>query len=263
MSHEPTPDEVLALAREQLVAAGITGPHRSHTKSNVLSKINDIIDGTTDDTFGLTGLDKYSSHEVLGFVSQFTACWSDVEDLDGYDAIDPDLTIAGILAAGRRLGEFGRAGALLTIGTGHPTGMLEHHIRIADVYRDLGGKILRPREDETLRLGRSHREVRYTGGVACVADWGALLHTHSASAMEALLEADPWPDVVVGDHGFAGAAIERAIPTIAIMDINDPALAVAAAEGRDVTIVPLDDNRLPRLYKPAWRLFSMAMRGEL
>lgn len=263
MPYEDMSHDLLARARSELVAAGITGPHQSHSKSNILSKIDGIINGSTDDTFGITGLDSYGADEVLRFVSEATGCWSDVEDTDGYDVIDPDLTIAGIVAAGRRLGEFGRAGALLLIATGHPTGMLEHHMRIADAYRELGGKILRLREDERLSIERRHREVRYIGGVGCVADWGALLHTHSSAPMEALLEADPWPDVVVGDHGFAGAAIERGIPTIAIMDINDPALAVAAAEGRDVTLVPLDDNRLPRLYAPAWRLFSRALRGEL
>ncbi len=72
--------------------------------------------------------------------------------------------------------------------------------------------------------------------------------------MELLLEGEPWPDLVLGDHGFAGAAIERDIPTIAVMDINDPALAIAHAEKKDVVIVPMDDNRAPRSYEPAWEL---------
>jgi hypothetical protein len=66
---------------------------------------------------------------------------------------------------------------------------------------------------------------------------------------------------VLADHGFAGAAVERGIPTVAVMDINDPALAVAAAEHRDVTLVPMDDNRAPRLYEPAWSLFEHVLSG--
>jgi hypothetical protein len=81
--------------------------------------------------------------------------------------------------------------------------------------------------------------------------------------MEALLGSDPWPDVVLGDHGFAGAAIERVIPTVAIMDINDPALAIAWAEGKDVIVIPMDDNRPPRLYEPSWTIFETVLRGEL
>ena len=146
--------------------------------------------------------------------------------------------------------------------TGHPTGLLEHHIRVADAYRKSGGKLLRLREEEFLTAKKGRREVRYTGGVGCLADWGQLLHTHSAWAMEQLLEAQPWPDVVLGDHGFAGAAIERQIPTVAVMDINDPALAIAWAEHKDVVVVPMDDNRLPRLYEPSWTLFEMIIGGD-
>jgi hypothetical protein len=74
--------------------------------------------------------------------------------------------------------------------------------------------------------------------------------------MEAILEEEPWPDIVLGDHGYAGAALERGIPAVAVMDINDPALAVAHGEGKDVVVIPMDDNRAPRLYKPVWKLFE-------
>jgi hypothetical protein len=256
--------ELLTQSRAALVAAGITGPHQSHSRHNVVGKIKSIIAGDTEDTFGISGLEKYAAHEILGFVAQLTGCTDDIADVEGYDEIDPDKTIEGIVNAARRLDESARRGELLLIATGHPTGLLEHHVRVADSYRRAGGKILRLREDESLaiRAGR-HSEIRYTGGVGCLADWGALRHTHSARPMELLLEAEPWPDVVFGDHGFAGAAVERGIPTIAIMDINDPALAVAWAEHKDVAMIPMDDNRLPRLYKPSWSIFEAVMGGSL
>ncbi len=43
------------------------------------------------------------------------------------------------------------------------------------------------------------------------------------------------------------------------MDINDPALAVAAAENKDVIVIPMDDNRPPRLYEPAWRFVAQLL----
>jgi len=256
--------DLLERSRAALVGAGITGPHQSHSRENAIGKIRTIISGDTEDTFGISGLDKYSAQEILGFVSDLTGCSNDIADIGGYDEIDPDKTITGIVSAARRLKGSAAGGDLLFIATGHPTGLLEHHIRVADAYRRAGGKILRLREDERAawRRGR-HREIRYTGGVGCLADWGALLHTHSAEPMEGLLDAGPIPDLVVGDHGFAGAALERGIPTISIMDINDPALAVAWAEGRDVTIVPMDDNRLPRLYEPSWQIFEAILGGAL
>jgi hypothetical protein len=254
----------LAEARLALVSAGVTGPNKSHSRGNVLSKIHAILENQEDDDcFGLTGLSKYSAGEVLGFVSELTGCSPDVALADGHDEIDPNRTISGILAAATRLAQEAGRGAALFAGTGHPTGLLEHHIRIVDAYHRAGGKVLRLREEENLlhRSGRRY-EVRYVGGVGCTADWGSLRHDHSSRAMEALLEASPWPDIVLGDHGFAGAAIERGIPTIAVMDINDPALAIAWAEGKDILIVPMDDNRLPRLYEPSWRLFEAVLAGD-
>ena len=256
-----TPPDLSQVA-DALVAAGITGPHQSHSRRNNLSKIDAMLEGAGDGSFGISGLDKYSATEVLGFLAELTGCSPDVEDECEFDTLDPERTVAGIVAAARRLrDEASRGAALLTV-TGHPTGMLEHHMRVVDAYRRAGGKILLLREDENLsfRAGR-HMEVRYNGGVGCLADWGQLRHTHSSEAMEKLLEAEPWPDVVLGDHGFAGAAIERGIPTIAVMDINDPALAVAWAEGRDVLIIPMDDNRPPRLYEPSWMLFEHVLSG--
>ncbi|HWC13991.1 MAG TPA: phosphatase [Actinomycetota bacterium] len=244
-------------ARERLVAAGITGPHQSHSRENNLSKIRAMLDGDPDGSFGISGLDRFSAADVLGFLADLTGCSAHVDDCEGYDTLDPDRTVRGLVEAGRRLRDEARRGATLLTVTGHPTGMLEHHIHVVDAYRRAGGKVLRLREEEDLRIGKSkHSEVRYIGGVGCLADWGSLKHTHSPAAMEALLEAEPWPEIVLGDHGFAGAAIERGIPTIAIMDINDPALAVAHAQRRDVVIVPMDDNRPPRLYEPAWRLIA-------
>jgi Phosphatase len=255
--------DALVQAREALMAAGITGPHKSHTRENAISKIHAILEGGTEDTFGLSGLDKYSAGEVLDFLAQLTGCSPDIAVLEGYDDVDPDRTIGGIAAGARRLLESATRGELLLAGTGHPTGLLEHHIRVVDAYRHAGGKVLRVREEEDLsdRRGK-HAEVRYVGGVGCLADWGQLRHTHSSEWMEKLLEAQPWPDIVLGDHGFAGAAIERGIPTVAVMDINDPALAVAWAEGKDVIVLPMDDNRAPRLYEPSWTVFEVILRGE-
>jgi hypothetical protein len=199
---------------------------------------------------------------VLGFLAELTGCSSDIADLECDEVIDPDKTIASVMVAAQRIEEHARRGGTLLIATGHPTGLLENHLRIGDAFREAGGKLLRLREEERLSLPGRGREVRYVGSVACLADWGQLLHTHSSAAMEALLGSQPWPEMVLADHGFAGAAVERGIPTIAVMDINDSALAVAAAKGNDLTIIPMDDNRPPRLYEPVWRLFEQVLAGE-
>ena len=256
---------MLSNARAALENAGITGRHVSHKRAGTLEKIEKLLAGDPDTTFGLTGYEAYSASDILGFMAELTGCPSDISDTHCDDRIDPDLTIAGILAAARRLRDAASRGASLLVATGHPTGMLEHNMRVADAYAEAGGKILRTREDERFPLGKKGRlhAIRYNGGVGCLADWGRLLHTHEPDAMEALLQAEPWPDLVLADHGFAGAAIERGIPTIAVMDINDHALAVAWAQGRDVTIVPMDDNRPPWLYEPSWTLIQAVLEDSI
>ena len=252
----------VAGARAALIAAGITGPHQSHERSKNITKIHTLLEGGSDDSFGLSGLDRYSAGEVLAFLSELTGCSDDIADLQCNELIDPDKTIEGIVAAARRLEHHARRGGTLLMATGHPTGLLENSIRVADAFRRSGGKLLRLREEERLSLPGKAKEIRYIGSVGCLADWGQLLHTHSSSPMEALLEAQPWPEMVFADHGYAGAAIERGIPTVAVMDINDSALAVASAEGRDVTIIPMDDNRPPRLYEPVWQIFEQILAGD-
>jgi hypothetical protein len=229
----------------------------------VVKKIHSLLGSEPEETFGLSDLGSFTHEEVLGFMSDLTGCWRDLGDCEGFDRIDPDKTIEGIMRAGASLAEAAGKGATLLCCTGHPTGVLEHNIRVVDAYRRAGGKVLRLREDENISARRGkHREMRYIGGVGCLADWGNLQHTHSAQPMEALLDGGQWPDIVLGDHGYAGAAIERGIPTIAIMDINDIALAIGAAQERDVIIVPMDDNRLPHSYEPSWRLIAQEILGE-
>jgi hypothetical protein len=248
-------DELLATAAADLTSAGITGPHQSHSRRDNISKIRAMIEGDEVASFGLSSARNYSAQEILGFLCQLTGCSDDIEDLEGEDTIDPERTVRAIAEGARRLADEAGRGATLLAVTGHPTGLLEHHIHVVEAYRRAGGKLLRLREGERFNAGR-RSEVRYVGGVGCLCDGASLLHTHSARPMEALLEEGQWPDIVLGDHGFAGAAIERGIPTVAVMDINDPALAVAWAEKSDVVVIPMDDNRQPRLYEPSWRIFE-------
>lgn len=258
------PPDLKTETRKRIVEAGIAGTHRSHSRRSTIAKIEPLIAGDPDKTFGLSGMDAYTPDDVLGFMAKLTGCSADIGCVDEDDYIDPDLTVQGIVTAAERIRDLADAGGTMLFVTGHPTGMLEHDIRVADAFVQRGGRAVRLREGELLPIGKpsSHSEVRYVGNVGCLADWGSLKHTHLSDAMEALLEERPWPDMVFGDHGFAGAAIERGIPTIAIMDINDHALAVAWAMGKDVTIVPLDDNRPPALYEPCWRLFESVILGS-
>jgi hypothetical protein len=253
------PPHVLGATRDALVAAGITGEHQSHLRADNLSKIRKLIEGDKGMAFGMSGMTGRSIDQVLSLVSDITGCSTDAADEDVVDAIDPERTVAALVRAAERLVDCARSGAELVFATGHPTGLLLHHLRVADAYSAAGGKVVRPGEEESFPYQSATARVCYVGAVGCLAVGSSLHHTHSAAGMEAALDSGPAPDAVVADHGFAGAAIERGIPTIAIMDINDPALAVAVGEGKDVIAVPMDDNRPPHLYEPSWRLFELVL----
>ncbi|HET9250099.1 MAG TPA: phosphatase, partial [Actinomycetota bacterium] len=77
-------------------------------------------------------------------------------------------------------------------------------------------------------------------------------HTHRPEAMRRML-ADERPDLVVADHGFAGAAVEAGVETLSIADVNDPALIVAKAQGRTEVVVVLDDHVPADAYWPCFQ----------
>jgi hypothetical protein len=89
-------------------------------------------------------------------------------------------------------------------------------------------------------------------------DGASLLHTHDPDPMRHVLRQAGAVDLVVADHGFAGAAVAAGIPVVAIMDTNDPALAVVAGRGADVTVVPMDDNRPLNSYTAALQVLTAA-----
>jgi hypothetical protein len=145
------------------------------------------------------------------------------------------------------------------VATGHPAGLLAVHQPLARALLATGTTILTPAMGWTyevpMRSGRVTREVRYVGGVAMVSTRGELNHTHSPRPMEAMLAdlaaagADP-PDLVLADHGWAGAAGEAGIASVGFADSNDPALFVGEHEGKVTVAVPLDDNVAPHHYSP-------------
>jgi hypothetical protein len=86
--------------------------------------------------------------------------------------------------------------------------------------------------------------------VAVLTDGQALL------AHDAVVAGDDWlfavgrPDLVVADRGFAGAAVRAGVDVIAWADLDAPALAVCAARGRPIVVVPIDEQRPAWAYEP-------------
>jgi hypothetical protein len=241
--------------REHLVATRIAGDVDTPREDN-LKNFGRMAQGRENYDFGLVPLREWTRDEVLKVMVRLCGVHADPSYAAGPDTIDPDLTIAALDRWRDRLAKAAAGGERVLLATGHPTGVLALHLEVATALRAAGCDVLVPELDWSWPWGEEwgrgrDRHVRCIGGVHVLASGGELLHTHRPEPMHALLAALPEaPDLVVADHGWAGAAAEAGLDTLALADCNDPALFVAEAEGKPVVTVPLDDNLLPHLYAP-------------
>lgn len=240
--------------REHLVTSRLAGEVDT-LPGHVLANCRKLVNGDPNYTFGLSDWHDASLDEVHDAVVRL--CGEDVIADPEADVgwIDPDHCLEAIALHRERLAQLARSGGRVLFATGHPTGLLMHYATIARTLGEAGCEVLRPLDDHSLGTEEERvTRVRFVGGVACAASGADLLHTHRPDIMELLLEAlgahERLPDLVLGDHGMAGAAIEHGIATLSIADNNDPALPLAQARGRTDAVLAIDDNVAPRLFEP-------------
>jgi histidinol phosphate phosphatase hisN-like protein len=242
-----TPDELRSYLTESRISGWTKTP-----RADVVRKALLLAEGDEDTSLGLA-FEGITAKQVLEAVAALCACSGDLSERSGDSYIDPDATMQALELAAGRLAAAARRGERVLVATGHPTGVLPLHMAVARALDSAGAKLLMPAEGGRLGndpAGRRRNRVRYLDGVAVLSDGASLFHTHEAWPMERMLaETDP-PDLVLADHGFAGAAIARGVETVSIADVNDPALPVAKAVGLTEIVIPLDDNVSPALYVP-------------
>ena len=232
-----------------LLRAGVAGTNTSHGAENNLYKIGLLLEGDADHTFGMEELLEGASFEkAYEAVTRQTGYPPDREETSGQGCIDPARTAAGLVEAGERIRTAAEAGGRFVFATGHPGALLFYYLGLARWVEELGGEALTAQTRERYKRGSF---LDWVGPVGTLGDGASLLHTHGAGPMRDLLRELGAVDLVVADHGFAGAAIAAGIPTVAVMDTNDPALAVAALRDSDLTVVPMDDNRPQNSYAAA------------
>jgi hypothetical protein len=225
------------------------------TPGNTVSNCEKLVAGKPDYTFGLSDWESVDVAEVRAVVTKVFGHAAVDADPDGPGWIDPDATLAAIEGHRAKLADHARARSVVLLATGHPTGLLPHYMALGRALMGAGCELLTPLDNAWLVTGPDRRGIRFLGRVGCAWTGGDLIHTHRSRYMEAMLDtldaADGRrPDLVVGDHGMAGAAIECGIDTLAIADVNDPALFVAQSRGRTESVMPIDDNLAPRLFEP-------------
>jgi len=241
--------------REHLVAHRIAGAVATPRENN-LRNIVRMCDRQEGWTFGLAVDHEWTTDEVFEVMVERVGIDPDPSRTEGPDSIDPGRTIERLDAMAERLSRAAVDRQRVMVATGHPAGVLAVHAAVAAAIEAAGATLVTPAAGWSYRTNAgAHREIRWVGGVGMVSNRGELNHTHSPRAMEAALaalrnHAEAPPDLVIADHGWAGAAGHAGIDTVGFADCNDPALFVGEAEGKISVAVPLDDNVLPHLYAP-------------
>jgi hypothetical protein len=241
---------------DHLRTTRIAGDVATSRTSNT-TNIDKMLAGDPDYHFGVRLDRAWTPEQVLAVMARRVGVDPDPSRRHGIDRIDPALTLAGLDAAAGRLAEAAAAKARVLFATGHPTGLLALYLPVAAALAQLGCELLTPGDGRSVPgIGQRPKWIRYAGPVAVLGTGADLVHSHRAEPMELMLralaaEGREAPDLVVADHGWAGAAAQAGLRTIGFADCNDPGVFIAAEQGLDIVAVPLDDNILATtVYRP-------------
>ena len=248
-------DSATTRLRDHLVSSRLAGSVLTSPRST-LQNCHKMARGHPEYHFGLP--DWREATALDGVAAIRALCGGDpggAQDLDGPGWIDPDSTVKAIRLHAERLSALVAAGGgRVLLATGHPTGLLSHYAAIGRRLVAGGCELLFPCDDTWITTDNRGRELglRFVDGVGCAMDGASLRHTHRSEFMEAMLEelGDTGIDLVVADHGMAGAAVAAGLPTLSIADVNDPALPLAQVRGRTDAVLCIDDNLAPRVFEP-------------
>jgi hypothetical protein len=241
--------------REELVraldAGGVAGP-AGHPHHNVFGNIRSLVEHDPDKLFGLSHMpEPFGFEDIVRIVGDASGVPIDALATEGSPDIDASAVLDACEAMGERLAEAARRRERVLFATGHPGDLDPLYGSIAELAAAHGARVARPAEGRSWSdTGVGHDwTIAYHGAVGMVTDGARPRHTHRPEAMQRMLD-EGRPDLVVADHGFAGAAIEAGVETLSVADVNDPALIVAKAQGRTEVVVVLDDHVPPEAYWP-------------
>lgn len=154
--------------------------------------------------------------------------------------IDPEHTISRLITGYHRLEAAAHARHRLLFATAHPGSMLRFCQLLAEHFGDRGAQLVRLQQPVP---APDRRWLDDLGGVIVLSDEGNLMHTHAPNGMKEFIAAHK-PDIILADHAFAVAAINSGRPTIAVFDVDDPAIPVLAQAHPDTVVaVPMNDNQ--------------------
>lgn len=231
----------------RLLELGLAGPTPNTPEAN-LRAIRRMRDGDVFYTFGIEAVRRAMAAQILDeeglldLMARHCGQANGREFLETNGTIAPGAALQGLERGAARIREVISRGGTVAFGTGHPGALLNAYNRLADYLEERGCTIATTAPGAPVGVDWI---LDFVGRVAVTSDVCGVLHGHSTRPMEQLLAGYGKPiDLVIGDHGHAGAAVNAGIMTLGLMDTNDPALAVAMHLGlSQLVAVPLFDNR--------------------
>ncbi len=234
--------------RSTLLSSKVTGEIRNHGAQTNLESLKRLQKSDPYVTFGITAVETAAKNhaftipKLIEIASASLGITPDRFRQPGPGFIDTNLTA-------QRLNEMMEAiedtiihGGQIVLATSHPGSLLTYYLRLAQAIVARGGTLA---STSAPVLIAPYRWIDSVDGVHVLTDEGGLLHSHDSAGFEIFLSKLPQePELVIADHGYAGAAINRNIKTIAIHDVDDPGIPVAAYLGCDVLAIPMNDNQL-------------------
>ncbi|ROZ63530.1 taurine ABC transporter ATPase [Kocuria soli] len=247
----PTRTELLV----HLDATRITGQVATPREAN-LRNIHDFLAGSEHQYMGIPAGPEDTWDSVFELMVDKVGISPDRSHEQGQDTISAELCVTALERYADVFGRVVRERGRILFATAHPAAMPAVYAPMAQATREAGAQVLTIDGGIPWDTG----DVRAVGDVVMVEQYGGLRHTHRPEPMDLVLDqleaahrADPsapLPDLVVTDHGMAGAAGTRGYSVVAVGDCNDPAVFVGEARGVIDVVVPLDDNVPPNAYAP-------------
>lgn len=231
----------------RLLELGLAG-ETPNTPSANLRAIRQMRDGNVFYTFGIEAVSRamasgrFDEDALVSMMARACGQPSGEAFLAGNGAIAPQSCLHGLERGAEVIRRVIAKRGTVAFGTGHPGSLLNAYNRLADYLEARGCGIAQVAPGAAVGIDWV---LDFVGRVAVTSDTCGVLHGHSTRPMEQFLSAyGPLVDLVIGDHGHAGAALNAGIATIGFMDTNDPALMMAEQLGMpDFVAIPLFDNR--------------------
>jgi hypothetical protein len=226
---------------EILVKAYLTGELRNNSREINEQAVRELLAGNAYWSLKLEAVEELELDYDEAIKRLAKACGLDLATFMSHTKsyIDPLTTMQSWDRALEAIDRAATAGDTILFATGHPGSLLELYRRLAGYAKERGATIV----DSVERVRTpGHHYLDTVAGVIVLSDEGSLLHTHDGESLREVIRAHK-PALVVSDHGFAAAAINEKVPTVAIFDSDDPALPLAASVRDDVIAVPMNDNQ--------------------